>query len=215
MSDPSASSCSRPSPPARVPCRTCLQLPVTSGTSRGHRHEQNETLYWTKAASVLGLAQRDMLDSEVPIPAARARADLRTLILENTPPPHSLPDDDRDLVFEGWRLLCHAHRPVFLEKSPHHLVHWSNLELLLEAVERLTDVDFLFVGPRASPTRHPALGLPPLANTTRRPCNTSGSRRMRTSAGWRRSPRRVWRSCATKMSSPTSPRWTPSPGSAG
>ncbi len=36
------------------------------------RHFENETLYWTKAASVLGLPQVDMIDSEVPISKEKA-----------------------------------------------------------------------------------------------------------------------------------------------
>lgn len=109
------------------------------------RHDEHETLYWVKAASVLGRPQIDMLDSEVPIAPDRARADLRSLLVDNLDHPN-LPDSDALLVFDGWRQLCFSHLPVFVEKSPHHLCQWSALELILEAMERLPDVDFFVIG---------------------------------------------------------------------
>ena len=109
------------------------------------RHYQNETLYWTKAASVLERPQIRMLDSEVPISPGRARKDLVNLLNDNLQT-YSPPDDDRELIFDGWRLLCEAHRPIFLEKSPHHLVQWSAIELILEFMKMNPGIDFLFVG---------------------------------------------------------------------
>ena len=44
------------------------------------RHVQHETLYWTKAASILGRKQLRIPDSEVPIPARKALHDLRALL---------------------------------------------------------------------------------------------------------------------------------------
>ncbi len=111
------------------------------------RHKEHETLYWTKAASILGRPQIPLLDSEVPIPSARAKAGLLQLLRDNLDlDGDPLPDDDEALIFEGWRRLCRRYAPVFLEKSPHHLYQWSNLELLRDAVERLPEIDFHFVG---------------------------------------------------------------------
>lgn len=112
---------------------------------RQTRHYEHETLYWVKAASVLGYPQIKMIDSEVPIPPDRARSDLQTLLLDNLERP-VLPNTDQGLVFDGWRQLCEAYRPVFVEKSPHHLCQWSALELIVEARDRLKDVDFFVVG---------------------------------------------------------------------
>jgi len=109
------------------------------------RHFENETLYWTKAASILNKPQLDMVDSEVPIESKKARADLIKLLkanLNNYVPP----DDNKKLIFEGWRLLCKRYSPIFLEKSPHHLCQWSAIELIIECIEQLSDVDFLLVG---------------------------------------------------------------------
>ena len=109
------------------------------------RHFENETLYWTKAASTLGRPQQKMVDSEVPIPMKEARSDLIDLLNENLTG-FEIPPDDETLVVEGWRQLCKQHSPIFIEKSPHHLCQWSALELILAATEEIDDVDFLLIG---------------------------------------------------------------------
>lgn len=109
------------------------------------RHYENETLYWTKAASILGLPQRSMVDSEVPFAKNRARNELIKLLTDNlghiTPP-----GDDRELIFGGWKQLCSRFAPVFLEKSPHHLIQTSALDLILECMERMPEVEFYVIG---------------------------------------------------------------------
>ncbi|MGR8935690.1 MAG: sulfotransferase [Gammaproteobacteria bacterium] len=109
------------------------------------RHYENETLYWTKAASVLGLPQLDMIDSEVPIDAPQARTELIALLQENLDE-YEPPGNDRELICDGWRKLCRQHAPIFLEKSPHHLCQWSALELMHSCMQQIEDIDFLFVG---------------------------------------------------------------------
>ncbi|MCC6457178.1 MAG: sulfotransferase [Caldilineaceae bacterium] len=109
------------------------------------RHHENETLYWTKAASILGMPQQKMLQSDVPIPMAQARADLIDLLQSNLGS-YDPPNDDEELIFGGWKLLCNCFAPVFLEKSPHHLVQWSALELILSSLKRLPEIDFHFIG---------------------------------------------------------------------
>ena len=109
------------------------------------RHYKHETLYWTKAASILGLPQERWADSEVPLPEGKARKDLLALLKDNVGDVPEL-DDDRELVFKCWERLCERFAPVFFEKSPHHLGQWSVLELILDAAEALEDVDFLLLG---------------------------------------------------------------------
>ena len=109
------------------------------------RHYENETLYWTKAASVLGMWQMDMVDSEVPIAGPKARADLVTLLQENLDD-YCPPTDDRELIMGGWARLCETYAPIFLEKSPHHLCQWSALQLIVQCMQELRGVDFLIVG---------------------------------------------------------------------
>lgn len=112
---------------------------------RRTRHYENETLYWTKAASVLEMPQLDMVDSEVPISRARARADLVTMLEENLDG-YTPPADDRELIMGGWERLCERYSPVFLEKSPHHLCQQSALELILQCTRELAEVDFMLLG---------------------------------------------------------------------
>jgi Sulfotransferase family len=109
------------------------------------RHAQHETLYWTKAASILGREQCRIPGSEVPIPPRKALHDTRSLLTANLP--HFVPPaDSRELIFGGWRELCRQFGPIFVEKSPHHLHQWAALDLLMEAVRLLPETDFRFVG---------------------------------------------------------------------
>ncbi|MFP4339585.1 MAG: sulfotransferase [Cyclobacteriaceae bacterium] len=112
---------------------------------RSTRHFENESLYWTKAASILQMPQLKMVDSEVPLSRKKAIRDLRELLdynLENFNPPQ----DDKSLIFEGWKQLCKEHQPIFFEKSPHHLCQWSALSLIMEFMQSNSEVDTLLVG---------------------------------------------------------------------
>jgi hypothetical protein len=109
-------------------------------------HYQNETLYWTKAASILGLPQKKMLDSSVPYSADRSYQEIIKFLGDNIEN-YTAPTDVREMIFEGWAQLCEEYAPIFLEKSPHHLFQWSSLELMLECMNILKDkVDFLLIG---------------------------------------------------------------------
>lgn len=109
------------------------------------RHGRHETLYWTKAASILGLPQINMKNSEVPIGQAQARDELRQLLRDNLGMSSPLSNDD-ELIFNGFRLLCEKYGPLFIEKSPHHLHQWAALELLLSGIKRFPEINFLFIG---------------------------------------------------------------------
>ena len=109
------------------------------------RHFENESLYWTKAASVLGMEQLRAQDSEVPIGRGRAKKDLLNLLQSNVPG-YVAPAEDRAMIFEGWKRLCESHGPIFLEKSPHHLYQWSALQLIQECMVKYPEIDFLIVG---------------------------------------------------------------------
>jgi hypothetical protein len=109
------------------------------------RHNEHETLYWTKAASLLSRPQEKMLDSEVPLAPERARADLLALLRDNLGEVPAA-SGDLDLVFRGWRALCERFAPLFVEKSPHHLHQWSALELLTECMDASPEIGFLAIG---------------------------------------------------------------------
>lgn len=111
------------------------------------RHNFNETLYWTKAASVLELPLQKMIDTEVPFSAEEARSGLITLLDENLDDfnPDAMTSES-ELIFDGWQRLVESHGPVFVEKSPHHLFQWSAVELILQSIDNLPGIDFLLIG---------------------------------------------------------------------
>lgn len=110
------------------------------------RHAENETLYWVKAASVMRLPQIKMVDSEVPIPAAKARKELQILLEKNGVDLYPDLATDDELIFAGWKKLSQIYHPILLEKSPHHIHQWSAIELILEADRRFSELDFYFLG---------------------------------------------------------------------
>jgi len=114
-------------------------------TVKETRHFENETLYWVKAASVLQMPQINMVDSEVPLSQKKAREDLIQLLSKNLDD-YIPPRNDREMIFDGWRKLCYTYSPVFLEKSPHHLLQWSSLLLIAECIEKFPEIDFFIVG---------------------------------------------------------------------
>src|SRR5215208_4627455 len=105
-------------------------------------HNENETLYWNKAAAVLGLPQVNILNSDdLPIMQNKARREIIEFLKANLGT-FNPPSDDEHLVFEGWYRLCRRYGPVFLEKSPHHLHYWSALQLMGECERRCSDIQF-------------------------------------------------------------------------
>lgn len=114
------------------------------------RHKENETLYWVKAAATLGLPQPHLADSELPLTPEAARRDLVEFLEQNLARPIR-PDAEGDWLFDGWLELCRTRRPIFLEKSPHHLHCWTALELLMGCADRASDVEFRLVGLTRNP----------------------------------------------------------------
>jgi hypothetical protein len=112
---------------------------------RKTRHFEHETLFWTKAASILGLSQIEMADSEVPIPKSKAKDDLMELLTKNIPS-YIPPEEEEEMIFNGWRRLCESHSPVFIEKSPHHLYQWAALRLIVKCIYRQPEIEYMIVG---------------------------------------------------------------------
>ncbi|MDB4559356.1 sulfotransferase [Planctomycetota bacterium] len=111
-------------------------------------HSYNETHHWLKSAVVLDMPSRHFADGHR-YKGYGGKKGARALLVDqlrgNLPDFH-LPEEDRQLVFKGWEAMCRqfAH-PVFFEKSPQHLAHWSALSLMLEWAEE-TDLDVKFIG---------------------------------------------------------------------
>jgi hypothetical protein len=96
-------------------------------------HEELETLYWTKAASVLGRHQEPMVESTVPYPADVARRSLDEFLVKNGVEALGPRPDEKELI-DRWIELRRQHEPCFVEKSPHHLRQPAALELLADAI---------------------------------------------------------------------------------
>lgn len=100
-------------------------------------HFESETLYWTKAASILDRPQVKMLASAVPYEKERAKRELKHFLDTNLNSP-LVYNSDEEMIFNGWYALIKEFGPVFIEKSPHHLLQWSALELMLEFEQRFS-----------------------------------------------------------------------------
>jgi hypothetical protein len=86
-----------------------------------------------------------MVDSEVPLSQEKAKSDLVEFLMENLDS-YEPPIENDGLLFDGWKMLCQKYGPIFIEKSPHHLVQWSAIELILECMKRVSEIEFLIVG---------------------------------------------------------------------
>ncbi|WP_339349131.1 sulfotransferase [uncultured Alteromonas sp.] len=102
------------------------------------KHFESETLFWTKAASLLGRPQLNMLASDVPYEKETARTELAGFLANNLSTEIKF-NTDEELVFDGWYELIKQFGPVFIEKSPHHLLQWNALALMLEFEQRFSD----------------------------------------------------------------------------
>ena len=102
------------------------------------KHFESETLFWTKAASLLDKPQLSMLASAVPYDKDRARKELTEFLASNLPTNITF-NTDEELVFNGWFELLKEFGPIFIEKSPHHLLQWNALALMLEFEKRFSD----------------------------------------------------------------------------
>ena len=87
-----------------------------------------------------------MISSEIPLSENEARKDLANLLKDNINYNIDYREINKNNIFEGWRMLCKHYSPVFLEKSPHHLLQWSSIELIIESTKKIKDVDFFIVG---------------------------------------------------------------------
>ena len=110
-------------------------------------HSYNETHHWLKSAVILDMPSRHFADGHR-YKGYGGKKGARALLvnqLRGNLPDFTLPEDDRRLVFEGWEALCREFAgPVFFEKSPQHLAHWSALSLMLEWAQE-TDFEVKFI----------------------------------------------------------------------
>lgn len=115
------------------------------------RHRENETLYWTKAASVLGLPQIPMENSQVPMGKAQAEAMLAGLVRDNAPAYGGSLSTEADF-FAAWTAIVNAQPGIIVEKSPHHLYEPSVVDLMERYADQETGFGVRFIGLIRNPT---------------------------------------------------------------
>lgn len=97
-------------------------------------HHENETLYWSKAASVLELPQMKMYRSQVPFSKKEALKSINEFFHFNGL--EQCDDPDKHIFFQRYLDLLRDNNFKFVEKSPHHLFNESNLQLIEEFVNK-------------------------------------------------------------------------------
>jgi hypothetical protein len=102
-------------------------------------HTYFETQHWLKAAVLLGMPAETFYGHCVH-PDYGSKKNARTYLVDcvkRNVPDFQVPTCDRELVFQGWEALCDRFaKPVFFEKSPHHLAQWAALSLMLQWIQR-------------------------------------------------------------------------------
>ena len=107
-------------------------------------HHENETLYWSKAASILGLPQQSMYRSQVPYSMDSARSSLKLFLKNNGVAVDDF--DSKDALYEHFYSLIKINDFRFLEKSPHHLYNESNLQLIHDFISKHNNLEFKVLG---------------------------------------------------------------------
>jgi hypothetical protein len=115
------------------------------------RHRENETLYWTKAASVLGLPQIPLENSQVPLPRAKAEEMLARLLRDNAPDYRGTLSTESDF-FAAWTAIVDAYPGLLVEKSPHHLYEPAVVDLMERYADQQTGFGVRFIGLIRNPT---------------------------------------------------------------
>ncbi|WP_224999083.1 sulfotransferase [Cesiribacter sp. SM1] len=110
-------------------------------------HHENETLFWSKAASALDLYQDKMHRSKVPFSRSAALQALNKFLKDNSVEECLSADASKAEIFSAYFDLISQYKPLFVEKSPHHLYNQSNLDLLAEFACQYKDkVNVKFLG---------------------------------------------------------------------
>ena len=114
--------------------------------SKSEAHYENETLFWTKAASVLGLKQGPMPNSRYPKNSHTAKRELVDFFDSNGLDTRMDLKNEAD-IFAAWTALVEQDSSVLIEKSPHHLYQPSNVALMERYADAVAGrVNVRFVG---------------------------------------------------------------------
>jgi hypothetical protein len=117
------------------------------------KHSEKETLYWTKAATLLRMNQDKLYRSKISFKPEKVWQELNEFLRSNkvsTIKPST--SNMKDEIFRAYRDLVFAYGPRFIEKSPHHLYNRSNLTLLNDFIHRYAhEIEFKVIGLVRSP----------------------------------------------------------------
>jgi len=105
-------------------------------------HNDHETLFWLKAAVLLGRPTSEFFEGSYPFSKKYALKSIKQ-ILTNNVPDFVQPLEHEQLVIEGWKALCKAHDGIFFEKSPHHLNHWASTRMIIDYALQNPDVKII------------------------------------------------------------------------
>lgn len=98
-------------------------------------HTYLETHHWLKSAVLLD-ANPSLFSNGKRYKNYGSKSNTRIYLkaeINGNLPNYTIPKDDKQLIFEGWEALCDKFaKPIFFEKSPQYLAHWSALSLILE-----------------------------------------------------------------------------------
>lgn len=111
-------------------------------------HTYFETHHWLKAACILDVSKQEFYGHR-PHQGYGSKMAARQYMVDcirgNVPGFH-VPENDQDLVFQGWKALCDRFaNPVFFEKTPHNIAHWACLDLILRWME-ITNYQVRIIG---------------------------------------------------------------------
>ncbi len=111
-------------------------------------HTYFETHHWLKGAVMLEL-DPVLFSGKCRYTGYGSPANAKSYLIDcvgKNVPQFRLPEDDRELIYEGWDAICDQFaKPVFFEKSPQLLAQWGALLLLLEWIKS-TDKDVKVIG---------------------------------------------------------------------
>lgn len=118
------------------------------------QHQEEESLYWSKVASILGLHQDSMYRSIVPLSPKKAVDDLNNFFKNNGLVNIQCSTNTTELEFQDYFYhLIKSTGSKFIEKSPHHLYNESNLQLILNFKKRYSQkIEVIIIGL----VRHPS-----------------------------------------------------------
>jgi hypothetical protein len=118
---------------------------LTSASLPNSYHWENETLFFTKAASVLGLPQVPLINSHTPYSRQEGMKGLLRFLSDNVGE-WTTPLRTEDDMFNAWNAVVRACGGDLVEKSPHHLYQKSVVALMERYADRQQDIDVQFIG---------------------------------------------------------------------